>query len=165
MFAIRRSTNTDESTEEHKCIPNILPCKIHHDGPVDISTRYWNPEVDATGQTAYFRGRKLRGRKVTVPEGYEGVVTIRTERTLPKEKSGVMGSENNGHGGQGEYIDLEGAVKVLEQKATFDEFMVWGHEQLPPASDCYVKGVEEWIQFAEAVNSLFTSSLNFEFQN
>lgn len=24
------------------------------------------------GQTAYFRGRKLRGRRVELPEGYEG---------------------------------------------------------------------------------------------
>lgn len=43
-------------------------------------------------------------------------------------------------------------VKVMEQKAVFDEIMVWGHEAVPDAVDVYVKGVEEWIGFAEAVN-------------
>lgn len=29
--------------------PNILPCRIHHDGPVDLSTRYWQPTKDDNG--------------------------------------------------------------------------------------------------------------------
>lgn len=55
-------------------IPNILPCRIHHDGLVESVDRYWAPvhEKDNT-QTAYFRGRKLRGRRVVLPEGYQGM--------------------------------------------------------------------------------------------
>ena len=26
-----------------KCTPNVLPCRINHNGPVDASKRYWNP--------------------------------------------------------------------------------------------------------------------------
>jgi ribonuclease H2 subunit C len=29
--------------------------------------------------------------------------------------------------------------------------VVWAHETIPAADDPYVKGVEEWIKFAEAV--------------
>jgi ribonuclease H2 subunit C len=72
-----------------KCTPNLLPCRVDHNGAVSASTRYWNPEVevgeskyyaisilrltvkDGT-QTAYFRGRKLRGRKVELPQNYKG---------------------------------------------------------------------------------------------
>lgn len=46
-------------------------------------------------------------------------------------------------------------VKVLEKQATFQEFVVWGHEVLPTADDPFIKGVEEWIQFAEAVCIFF----------
>jgi ribonuclease H2 subunit C len=34
--------------------------------------------------------------------------------------------------------------------------MVWGHEHLPAADDVYVKGVEEWVRFAETVCSFFS---------
>lgn len=43
-------------------------------------------------------------------------------------------------------------VKVLEEAASFEEMVVWGHEVLPGSDDPYVKGVEEWIAFAEAVS-------------
>jgi ribonuclease H2 subunit C len=36
---------------------------------------------------------------------------------------------------------------------TFEDLVVWGHEALPAADDTFVKGVEEWLQFAEAVCS------------
>ena len=45
----------------------------------------------------------------------------------------------------------EEPVKVMEIQRTFDEFVVWGHEALPAADDTFVKGVEEWLQFADAV--------------
>lgn len=50
--------------------------------------------------------------------------------------------------------DSEEPVKVLEKQATFNEFVVWGHEVLPAADDPFVKGVEEWLKFAEAVCSV-----------
>jgi hypothetical protein len=28
-----------------KCTPNLLPCKINHDGPVNASERYWKAET------------------------------------------------------------------------------------------------------------------------
>lgn len=45
----------------------------------------------------------------------------------------------------------EEPVKILETQGTFDEMIVWGHEYLPAVDDSYVKGVEEWIKFAETV--------------
>ena len=43
-------------------------------------------------------------------------------------------------------------VKVMEEQSQFDEIMVWGHEALPDDSaDPYVKGLEQWIAFAEQV--------------
>lgn len=42
---------------------------------------------------------------------------------------------------------------MLEAQGTFDELMVWGHEILPAADDTFVKGVEEWVRFAETVGA------------
>jgi ribonuclease H2 subunit C len=49
--------------------------------------------------------------------------------------------------------ESEEPVKVLETQGTFDEVMVWGHEILPAADDTFVKGVEEWVRFAEMVGA------------
>ena len=44
-------------------------------------------------------------------------------------------------------------TKVLEEIGTFDEMIVWGHEQVPEDDYTFVRGVEEWIGFAEAMHS------------
>ena len=78
-----------------KCSPNVLPCRINSNGPFKVTKRFWSPSFEkgelATNiteshsfryqadfpadktSTAYFRGRKLRGRIVKLPEGYEGM--------------------------------------------------------------------------------------------
>ena len=43
-------------------------------------------------------------------------------------------------------------VKTMEKKASFDGIVIWGHELVPEDDDVYVKGVQEWIAFAEAVS-------------
>jgi ribonuclease H2 subunit C len=50
-------------------------------------------------------------------------------------------------------FEPEEPVKILEINGTFEDLVVWGHEALPAADDTFVKGVEEWLQFAEAVCS------------
>jgi len=65
------SINNDKGSL--KVTPNILPCKISFNGPVNASERYWAIKNDESGQkTTYFRGRKLVGRDVSLPEGYSG---------------------------------------------------------------------------------------------
>lgn len=53
-----------------------------------------------------------------------------------------------------EEIDPEAtkSIKVLESMSTFDEVVVWGHDQAPAADDRFVKGFEEWIGFATAIH-------------
>lgn len=161
MLAIQKSASTPNAT------PNILPCSIKHNGPIPTSRRYWSPAPEANGtNTAYFRGRKLRGRTVKVPEGYEGVVLQKTERTLSasSEKQAGRGAlaeqlRRMEEGDEDDEMDLvadvgqEAEVKVMETKGRFDEIVVWGHEMVPDEEDVYVKGVEEWIGFAEAMHA------------
>lgn len=144
MLAIH-SANPDK-----KVVPNVLPCTIKHNGPVSSEQRYWNPSIDQDGNsTSFFRGRKLRGKKVVLPEGYEGAVLQKTDKkVVAKPSIPIPGAEDD--------LDEATAPKeidtmVMEQHAKFKEIMVWDHEAVPDAGDVYVKGIEEWIGFAEAV--------------
>ncbi|KAJ5598106.1 hypothetical protein N7537_008190 [Penicillium hordei] len=156
MYAIQPAgSQSEKHGSTLQCTPNIIPCRIHHDGPIDSLDRYWTvkDEKDNT-QTVYFRGRKLRGRRVTLPDGYQGVVATATDRVLPATQRA------DSDGAEDAEAEPEEPVKIMEMQSTFDEFVVWGHEALPAADDTFVKGVEEWLQFADAMHTTPTSVMN-----
>lgn len=97
---------------------------------------------------AYFRGRKLHGKALKLPSNYRGVVASTTERLMPRE----TGAEEDGHGEQ-QHEEAEAEVKIMEEQSSFEEIVVWGHEVVPDGmADPYVRGVEDWIGFAEQVS-------------
>ncbi|CAL5865842.1 uncharacterized protein PFLUO_LOCUS48 [Penicillium psychrofluorescens] len=137
--------------------PHVLPCRIHHDGPIESTERFWAPRPDEDGtQSAHFRGRKLRGRRVPLPDGYRGVIATPTDRVM------TAASQRPDHHDiemEGPNAEPEEPVKALETKGTFADLMVWGHETTPAADDAYVKGVQEWLQLAEAIVEMPPSDL------
>ncbi|THW99018.1 ribonuclease H1 small subunit [Aureobasidium pullulans] len=149
MLAIKKS---EKSTS---CVANVLPCRIQHNGPVNATTRHWTPESSSDGQTntAYFRGRKLNGKTVNLPEGYRGAILQKTNTILPptitpststslEDKEDASSSSSTPE------------TKILQEVATFDKIVVWGHEVQPDGQeDVYVRGVSEWIGLATAMNS------------
>ncbi|MCJ1395390.1 hypothetical protein MMC18_008274 [Xylographa bjoerkii] len=149
-----------------KLTPNILPCRINHSGPVNASKRYWNVEEDEKSRKmAYFRGRKLLGREVKLTDSYRGVIVCETDRALSQSEcpnaSGLVAeaattatSTAEDEEDRDEEEDEVEPIKVLEEVATFDEIVVWGHEQVPGEEDVFVRGVQEWIAFAEAMHSV-----------
>lgn len=66
----------------------------------------------------------------------------------------VIHNETNGDArdDEDEEDDTPIETREVEQLATFDEVMVWGHEAKPASDDAYSKGLEEWVSFAEAVS-------------
>lgn len=106
-----------------------------------------NPET-------YFRGRKLEGRGVKLPEGYRGVVVKDTVKEVgsSEQKSNVERlSRRNQEDGDEDEEEEEESVEVMEEVGEFEEVVVWGHERTVGSDDELVKGVEEWISLAEAV--------------
>ena len=161
---------------QKQCTPNILPCRIHHDGPVDASPRYWAPET-AKGKfsiasrlhsprtpirgssitdgkpEAYFRGRKLKGQEIGVPQGYTGVIV----QEAGKEKTAVQAiSRGDLDGEEGEEEQEE--VTMLNEIGSFDKVVIWNHESMVDGDDAFVKGLGEWIGFAQAVSYVFPAS-------
>ena len=147
-----------------KVTPNILPCTVKHNGPISAAERYWSPittEADGTS-TAYFRGRKLQGRKIALPAGYIGAVLQKTDTlVIEKPEPAAVRQEEDDENlmeditAQPEKIE----TRVMKQQSSFGEIMVWGHEMVPEDGDVYVKGVQEWIGFAEAVSSCSIESV------
>ncbi|KAJ6141627.1 ribonuclease H2 subunit C [Penicillium chermesinum] len=147
-----QSTTQGTADDQHtpsQLTPNVLPCRIHHDGPIEALERFWAPASNPKDSvpTAFFRGRKLRGRRVAIPDGYQGVVATPTDRVLPKSPPKNQDADI-------EIVEPEEPVKVLETQGTFENMVVWGHEIIPASDDTFVKGVEEWIRFAETVSGL-----------
>ncbi|KZZ96185.1 Ribonuclease H2, subunit C [Ascosphaera apis ARSEF 7405] len=145
MFTIQRKTGEDK-----KVLPNILPCRIHHDGPVDISERYWSPEVNAgeVCESVHFRGRRLKGRKVVLPEGYEGLVVTKTDKVLKSDNHKSHYEEDEDE----QLKEQEAEPTIITADGTFSEFMIWGHEAVPEDRGPYIKGIEEWIAFSQKIH-------------
>ena len=61
-----------------------------------------------------------------------------------------------------EIVEPEEPVKILETQGIFEDVVVWGHEILPASDDTFVKGVEEWVQFAETVSPFFSPVRSFD---
>jgi len=98
-------------------------------------------------KTVYFRGRKLHGKTVKLPDGYRGVVAA----AAPKEDEKMASSDID-------VVDLveedqsRTAQAALNVQAEFDEMVVWAHEATADATaDPYVRGMEEWLTLADQV--------------
>ncbi len=104
---------------------------------------------------SYFRGRRLRGREVGVPRGYTGTV-IREAVAEPRDQRRSSEPDAGSREGEGEEEEeVQDEMKSLESVASFEEMVIWGHEAVPEGDDAFVKGVEEWVGFAEAVSWVF----------
>ncbi|KAK3353672.1 ribonuclease H2, subunit C [Lasiosphaeria hispida] len=128
--------------EPPKTTPHLLPCRVHHTGPVDPVEAFWEPKhADDGTTTAYFRGRKLHGKTVKLPEGYRGVVAAPAPKGDGKDgAAGVV------------HVDASKGTASLNVQAEFDEMVVWGHEAVADAGDPYVRGMEEWLALADQIH-------------
>lgn len=138
MLAISQNTCSDKS------VLNVLPCRIDHDGPAKVTKRYWTTRIEADGtKTSDFRGRRLRGRVVKVPRGYRGRVLKATEKAVVEPTLNMDEDEES---------NPITPVKIADEVSTFEEMVVWGHDQVPATDDSFVISVEEWTAFADAIH-------------
>ncbi|CEJ94873.1 hypothetical protein VHEMI10380 [[Torrubiella] hemipterigena] len=145
------STNTmiaiKENSDKPKVTANLLPCRIQHSGSIDPIQPFWNPEDASDGsKTAYFRGRKLKGSAVGLPETYRGVVLERKADELRQDHA-------RGGDDDDDMVPLE-SVGTMEVTAEFDKVVIWSHEEIPNATaDPYVRNLQEWLSVADKINA------------
>lgn len=110
ISVVAHSSNTSPClvNEKKESSVHLLPCTIYHDGPAPIQNYFQTEQVtkdqssDKEYLVANFRGRRLEGLPVTLPENTIGCV-VHTNRT----------------------------DKSLEVHSTFKSLTVWEHDQLP----------------------------------
>jgi hypothetical protein len=56
----------------HQSSLHLLPCSIEHDGPTQVTSFFQVVEGEKEN-VAYFRGRELKGIKIAVPVGVQGL--------------------------------------------------------------------------------------------
>lgn len=92
----------------------------------------------------------------STPHKPVGVVAKSTERYLSQPSKSQSESTYTAVDSDIEIEDEEEEapepVKILEEVSTFDNIVVWGHDRIPASDDPFVKGIEEWISFAEAIH-------------
>ncbi|KAF6825470.1 ribonuclease H1/H2 small subunit [Colletotrichum plurivorum] len=140
------SITSDGSEKKSKAVANLLPCRIHHDGPVGETESFWEPKTEVDGKhVAYFRGRKLHGKTVKLPENYTGVVVEKSDKKIetrrPEDDEDMEDAEP------------QPELGAMDVKAEFDEIVIWGHEATADSSDPYVRSIEEWLTVAEQIHS------------
>ncbi|KAF7547202.1 hypothetical protein G7Z17_g7883 [Cylindrodendrum hubeiense] len=138
------SLKTNDETP--KAVANILPCRIHHNGPIDPISAYWKPTTADDGtKFAYFRGRKLQGKVIRLPDQCRGVVVERKKDEEPLADVVDLVEEGD---------DPPERVGSMQVTAEFDEMVVWEHENMNDSTgDPYIRSMEEWLQVADQIHS------------
>ncbi|XVF27249.1 hypothetical protein REPUB_Repub14bG0090400 [Reevesia pubescens] len=116
-----------------------LPCCIKFNGPCSVS-HYFKPkskgmEIDGLAvEEAHFRGRKLQGTTISLPNGYSGFVLGKNNPGKRKACDGSEGSSDN-----------------WEMKAKFDKLTYWNHDSPPSKDDPFLRTFH-WFAVAEALH-------------
>ncbi|RQO98622.2 hypothetical protein POPTR_012G120220v4 [Populus trichocarpa] len=138
-------TGTINQKKSETEVPNLtgkvhlLPCCIKYDGPSAVS-HYFKPkptgvEVEEMKvEEAHFRGRKLQGATLAIPNGYSGFVI--GKKSLGKRKSSDMSEQNS---------------NTWEITAKFENITYWNHDSLPSKVDAFVRSLH-WLSVAEALH-------------
>ncbi|CAN9113387.1 ribonuclease H1 small subunit [Alternaria alternata] len=138
-----------------RCIPNLLPARINHNGPINDAERYWKPETDDKGKRhSYFRGRHLHGTALPLPNNYTGAILRVTDQQLPQSQTQPQqppADEDDEDAETEESIPVE--VNIAEQVGEFDQVIVWGHGgEVDGSGDAFIRGMSEWVGFAESMH-------------
>lgn len=79
--------------------------------------------------TCSFRGYPLQGKKVTVPDGYNGMTFMENKKS-----------------------EIESRNRNLYCTGTFSQFTYWNYDSVPSKNDALAAALD-WIDIAEAVRN------------
>ncbi|XP_047332879.1 uncharacterized protein C12B10.15c [Impatiens glandulifera] len=121
-----------------------LPCCIKYNGPSSVS-QYFKPKPtgveveDLKVEEAQFRGRRLQGTTIHMPEGYSG--SVLGKKNLSKSEASS---------------DFEDQSNCWEVNARFQSITTWNHDNLPSQDDAFLRSFH-WINVAKALHRPVTS--------
>lgn len=92
---------------------------------------------------------------MSVPEGYRGMVVMMEEEEKKQKGTDLEKGKLRIEQDEEEDGDRVQTIGALEEVAEFEEVVLWDHEAVRSGEDAFVKGMEEWIRFAEVVSFFF----------
>ncbi|CAN6230463.1 unnamed protein product [Urochloa humidicola] len=128
---------------------HLLPCGIRQNGGAPVSD-YFKPRstgVEVEGvkvEEAFFRGRKLQGATLALPDGYRGYVL--------EKKSGGKDTQNSDEVGN------------FVSRAEFQNITYWNHDTTPSAEDSLPRCFH-WLTVASAMHKPVTAEELANMQN
>lgn len=149
--------------------PHLMPFHIDYNGPAPLLSSYFlvRPCPDEAAPKSLksrfisaFRGRKLQGLKVNVPEGYVGVVfspqkgkeTETSRKTTGKK--GAKWTRPSDHVAAVAEDDLE-TVKTLAASGVFSSFTLWSPDvNVDEGEDEYIRTLTEYRNLLAEVRCL-----------
>lgn len=147
--------------------PCILPCHVKYSGPAPVAD-FFKIETTATNDhcEAYFRGRKLVGTTVNVPDQYTAVVYGSSREAITRTArqpachstrvptSGDVDRERLATGEEQEQDEVE-EVTQWDLKHKSNRMIVFGDSApLNTEKDAVIKGLTEWIQLANIIHGI-----------
>ncbi|KAK9374275.1 ribonuclease H2, subunit C [Lipomyces chichibuensis] len=99
---------------------------------------------------AYFRGRKLVGQKLVLPEGYKGFLLpiAPSPSGISQQTRSYFYSEDDDE----EEDEEQEQEHMWKSEAEFKELFVWNHDVVPDGtSNPWIAGINEWISFTNLV--------------
>uniref|UniRef100_A0A1Y1NLU1 Uncharacterized protein n=1 Tax=Photinus pyralis TaxID=7054 RepID=A0A1Y1NLU1_PHOPY len=131
-------------------VPSLMPCRIQHDGPIDQAATYWTPcTTKGPAKESYFRGKKLKGTKFSLPEEYEGLVLqpIPEDRTMSKGRNSAAPPKDKETGESTTTCSLQ----ILSR---FQGIIVWRQDHSGSDSpDLYTRSLDEWLKTANKIHT------------
>lgn len=126
---------------------HLLPCGTNYTGPAAVDD-YFKIKAAGTNEDgivmkeAAFRGRKLMGSTLVIPDGFCGFV-LKKDVGLNREKAKVESEDKE-------------AFDVWEADSKFGEFTYWNHDTLPSKAD-HIRSVMEWLPVSAALHEEVTA--------
>lgn len=182
MLTLQHPTASSPHGKSKKCTPNLLPVRINHNGPIHNTERYFKPTIPAPStkpaqapsttasettdnatqapqpdeqlQHVHFRGRHLHGTPLALPANYTGaIVHVPSPSSSAAAPSKPISNDFDEEGEGEDRDEINVDVHTANVLAEFDEFVVWGHaEAVDEGRDAFVRGVKEWVGFAESMH-------------
>ena len=157
-------------------VPSLMPCRIQHDGPIDQAATYWTPcttkgritrrdtsryeqqlvltsRHPGPAKESYFRGKKLKGMKFSLPEEYQGLVLQPTpeDQTMSKGINSAVPPKNK----EAEESTKSCSLQILSR---FQGIIVWRQDHSGSDSpDLYTRSLDEWLKTANKASTICSS--------
>lgn len=129
---------------------HLLPCGTNYSGGAAVED-YFKIKAAGTNEDgiemkeAAFRGRKLMGSTLLLPDGFCGFVL----------KKDIGLNPENGNISKVKSSDKE-AFDVWEADSRFGKFTYWNHDTLPSKAD-HIRSVMEWLPVSAALHKEVTA--------